>query len=77
MTLHCDLGCDNYDVIPLGKDPANPIRSCEVPKKELREAGKLHKWWKDFLGHHYPAFFDERNQPKRNFRKIQHLKVCY
>jgi hypothetical protein len=36
VTLHCDLGCDNYDAIPLGRDPANPITACEVDKKELR-----------------------------------------
>ena len=36
VTLHCDLGCDNYDAIPLGRDPANPLTGCEVPQKELR-----------------------------------------
>ena len=40
-----------------------------------REAGAKYKWWKDFLGVHYPGFFNNKNQPKRNFRKIQHLKV--
>ena len=24
-TLHCDLGCDNYDKVPVNEDPTNRI----------------------------------------------------
>ena len=41
----------------------------------FREAGAEYQWWKDFLGVHYTGFFNDKNQPKRNFRKIQHLKI--
>jgi len=75
VTLHCDLGCDNYKAIPLGRDPANPLTGCEVPSNELQQAGARFQWWKDFLGPHYSGFFSDKNLPKRNFRKIQHLKV--
>jgi hypothetical protein len=76
VTLHSDMGCDNYDEIPLQLTPSNPIQGCEVPDQELKLAGARYQWWKDLLGVHYPAFFDDRtNTPKRNFRKIQHLKV--
>lgn len=74
VTLHCDLGCDNYDSIPLV--PPNPLRGCEVPDMDVRRAMNSATWWQEFLGIHYPAFFEERSgRPKRNFRKIQHVKV--
>ena len=40
-----------------------------------RSAGAKYEWWQTFLGPHYSGFFNDKNQPKRNFRKIQHLKV--
>eukprot|EP00095_Tigriopus_kingsejongensis_P012514 maker-scaffold455_size166772-snap-gene-0.29 protein:Tk12514 transcript:maker-scaffold455_size166772-snap-gene-0.29-mRNA-1 annotation:"hypothetical protein BRAFLDRAFT_82927" len=74
VTLHCDLGCDNYDSIPLV--PPNPLRGCEVPEKATKAAMQAVDWWKEFMGPHYSAFFEETSgRPKRNFRKIQHLKV--
>ncbi len=76
MTLHCDIGCDNYDVVPVD-DPRNKLRGCEVPGAELRQAKLQFQWWKDMLGPHYPAFFNENtNSPNpRLFKKIQHLQV--
>ena len=75
VTLHCDLGCDNYDSVPL-TDPRNPLRGCEVPPDELQDAMNQHGWWRDFLGPHYKAFFHvESKVPKDNFKKIQHVKV--
>lgn len=67
-TLHCDLGCDNYDSVPWDQ-------GCFVPDEELVLAKQQHQWWKDFLGPHYRGFFDSTNEPKVNFKKIQHLKV--
>jgi len=69
-TLHCDLGCDNYDSVPLDS-------GCVVPQEELELAKRNYRWWKDFLGPHYRAFFDalNSNTPKKNFKKIQHLKI--
>ena len=33
-TLHCDLGCDNYDSVPVNEDPRNKvsgmIKQCSV-----------------------------------------------
>ena len=76
VTLHCDLGCDNYDVVPVN-DPRNPLRGCEVPPSEMRQARVQWSWWKDILGPHYPAFFNEQtNTPNpSNFKRIQHLQV--
>eukprot|EP00090_Calanus_glacialis_P039043 TRINITY_DN67_c0_g1_i1.p1 TRINITY_DN67_c0_g1~~TRINITY_DN67_c0_g1_i1.p1 ORF type:complete len:574 (-),score=93.39 TRINITY_DN67_c0_g1_i1:129-1850(-) len=71
-TLHCDLGCDNYDSVPFKA-------GCVVPQEELDLARQNYKWWKTFLGPHYRAFFDALNEPKNtpkpNFKKIQHLKI--
>jgi len=67
-TLHCDLGCDNYDHVPLEA-------GCFVPKEELDLAKRTYRWWKEFLGPHYEGFFDGSNTPKQNFKKIQHLKI--
>lgn len=69
-TLHCDLGCDNYDSVPFKT-------GCVVPQEELDLAKQNYKWWKTFLGPHYRAFFDALNDntPKQNFKKIQHLKI--
>ncbi len=38
VTLHCDLGCDNYDSIPVDQDVRNPIKKCFVPEAELKVA---------------------------------------
>lgn len=75
VNLHCDLGCDNYDYIPLV--PPNKLRGCSVPNVELRRAGRDFQWWKDILGPFYPAFFNNAtNSPNPvNFKKIQHLQV--
>jgi len=67
-TLHCDLGCDNYDSVPLDA-------GCFVPPEELELAKRNYRWWKEFLEDHYGGFFDSSNTPKDNFRKIQHLKI--
>jgi len=67
-TLHCDLGCDNYDSVPFDA-------GCFVPEEELALAKENHGWWKKMLGPHYRAFFDALNTPKQNFKKIQHLKI--
>eukprot|EP00091_Calanus_sinicus_P014765 TRINITY_DN3243_c0_g1_i3.p1 TRINITY_DN3243_c0_g1~~TRINITY_DN3243_c0_g1_i3.p1 ORF type:complete len:565 (-),score=165.35 TRINITY_DN3243_c0_g1_i3:132-1826(-) len=67
-TLHCDLGCDNYDKVPLDT-------GCVVPQEELDLAKRNYRWWKDFLGPYFGGFFDSSNTPKQNFKKIQHLKI--
>jgi len=67
-TLHCDLGCDNYDKVPLDT-------GCVVPQDELDLAKRNYRWWKDFLGPYFGGFFDSSNTPKQNFKKIQHLKI--
>merc|ERR1712013_735253 len=67
-TLHCDLGCDNYDSVPFET-------GCVVPEEELALAKENFSWWKNMLGPHYRAFFDALNTPKKNFKKIQHLKI--
>jgi len=69
-TLHCDLGCDQYESVPWEQ-------GCFVPQEELDLAKNNHKWWEQFLGPHYRAFFDALNDntPKKNFKKIQHLKI--
>jgi len=46
-----------------------------VPESELRLAKQNYRWWKSFLGPHFRAFFDGSNTPKKNFKKIQHLKI--
>lgn len=69
VTLHCDLGCDNYEAIPGNL-------TCDVPEEDMKAAGNDYKWWKDMLGPHYAAFFNKTsNTPISNFKKIQHLKV--
>jgi len=69
ITLHCDLGCDQYDSVPA-------LFGCEVPETELRLAKRNSNWWRNFLGPFYKAFFDDAtNIPKKNFKKIQHLKI--
>ena len=75
VTLHCDLGCDPQ--IPKHTQPPFDVlqRDCATPLEELALAKENHGWWKDVLEKHYPAFFDEENTPKPNFRKIQHLQV--
>ena len=77
VTLHCDLGCDPQ--IPKHTQKPNNVlqRECATPAEELTLAKENHGWWKDILEKHYPAFFDEANTPKPNFRKIQHLQVNY
>jgi len=68
VTLHCDLGCDQYDSVPWEQ-------GCFVPPEEI-ELAKAHKsWWQDFLGPYYRGFFDATGSPKQNFKKIQHLKI--
>jgi len=67
-TLHCDLGCDQYDSVPWEQ-------GCFVPEEQLRLAESQFTWWKDILGPYYRGFFDASNKPKSNFKKIQHLKV--
>ena len=51
------------------------MSGCFVPDEELVLAKQQHQWWKEFLGPHYRGFFDSTNEPKVNFKKIQHLKV--
>lgn len=67
-TLHCDLGCDNYDSVPWEQ-------GCFVPEEDLALARLQHQWWKGILGPFYRGFFNSTNYPKENFKKIQHLKV--
>jgi len=74
-TLHCDLGCDNYDKVPVNEDPTNRISGCHVPAEEVRLAKIQHQWWKDTLGPFYYSFFDKTNNPRPTFSKVQHLKV--
>lgn len=54
-----------------------PIKMCETPLVELTAAAREHLWWKEMLGVHYPAFFNEKtNKPNPgNFRKVMHLRV--
>ena len=76
VTLHCDLGCDNYDLIPM----TQPIsKGCYVPVKEMNLAKKNFEFYKEMLGPHYAGFFDPiLNEPnKNNFKKIQHLHVSF
>lgn len=75
VTLHCDLGCEQYDSVPVNKDPRNKLKGCEVPVSEITLAKKTHTWWKDFLGPYYVSFFDGDNSPRDTFKKIQHLQV--
>lgn len=46
-----------------------------MPESELVLTKRNHRWWSNFLGPHYRAFFDQSNNPKSNFKKIQHLKI--
>ena len=80
VTLHCDLGCDNYDAIPdpkaEDKNKRGNVRGCELPANERRKAHLHRGWWKHFLGEPiYQSFFDAQDYPKSNFRKIMHLRV--
>lgn len=69
VTLHCDIGCDNYDSVP------NAPEACATPPADEALAAQNFQWWKTLLGDYYPAFFNESNYPLPNFRKIQHVKV--
>jgi len=77
VTLHMDLGCDNYDAIPLGALDNNPVKYCQVPESEWITASKDYEYWQDVLGEFYPAFFSsKKNEPiLHTFRKIQHLPL--
>ena len=46
-----------------------------MPEEDLELARLNYHWWKDFLGPYYRGFFDNVNNPRANFKKIQHLKV--
>ena len=99
-TLHCDLGCDNYDSVPwdqgqylcrtvqystvqcflglksdISSLPELYCVGCFVPEEDLQLARQQYQWWKNILGPFYRGFFDSTNNPKKNFKKIQHLKV--
>jgi len=75
-TLHSDLGCDNYDKVqPYWRGQPGQAPDCVVPQSELELAKKNYQWWKSFLGVYYRGFFDANNTPKKNFKKIQHLKI--
>jgi len=69
MTIHCDLGCDNYAAVP-GWDGR-----CVVGAAEAAQAHADAEWWRTFLGPYYGGFFNSTDHPQQNFRKIQHLKV--
>jgi len=73
VTLHCDLGCEQYDSVPLTAD--NPLKGCEVPESEIALATKSFLWWKNILGPYYVSFFNANNKPRETFKKIQHLHV--
>jgi len=75
VTLHSDLGCDNYDSVKPYWKGQGPPPDCYVPPEELRLAKQNYQWWKQFLGQHYRGFFDGTNTPKSNFKKIQHLRI--
>ena len=77
VTLHCDLGCDEF-ITKHDQPPFTELqRYCAPTSHELRQAQQEHEWWYNMLGdHHYRAFFDTHShKPKANFRKIQHLQV--
>jgi len=74
-TLHCDLGCDNYDNVPVDEDPRNELNDCHVPNSELMEASRQAQWWKEMLGPYYHSFFTKKNAPRKSFSKVQHLRV--
>lgn len=41
VTLHCDIGCDNYDAIPKTRENRNLVgQGCHVPTAELRLAAQ-------------------------------------
>lgn len=75
VTLHCDLGCDNYHSVSPYFKGSGPFPECIVPPEELELAKQNYSWWQDFLGDYYRGFFNAKNSPKPNFKKIQHLKV--
>ena len=80
-------GCDNYNAIPPGALDNNPIKGCDVPMKEMQNAKRDNRFWRDLLGPFYHAFFySEHNQVHSNdqnynlpnfqsFRKVQHLHL--
>jgi len=74
-TLHCDLGCDNYDNVPVNEDPRNVLNDCAVPDYEVKEAARNYNWWKKMLGDYYYSFFTKKNTPRDTFSKVQHLHV--
>jgi len=76
-TLHCDLGCDNYDAVPVQEDHRNKLKElgCHVPAEEVKAVRSDPQWWTDILGVYYHSFFDKENNPRDNFKKIMHLKV--
>lgn len=41
VTIHCDMGCDNYDDMVYNDNmgPVASVKMCEVPRKELLNAG--------------------------------------
>jgi len=76
VTLHSDLGCDNYDKVRPYWRGQGPAPDCEVLTEEIELARKHHRWWKAMLGDYYHGFFSrDTNMPKKNFRKIMHLKI--
>jgi len=74
-TLHCDLGCDNYNSVPVNIDPRNRISGCEVTPDVLRQARAKTEWWRSMLGPYYYSFFNKQNVPRESFSKVQHLGV--
>lgn len=67
-TIHSDMGCDNFLGVPGWED------RCVVEDPDAAAAD--FQWWKDFLGVHYGAFFNQTtNTPLENFRKIQYVKL--
>ena len=75
-TLHSDIGCDTYaNSLPPGAgDGEHPLK-CDSTDEEKLIAQKDHKWWKATLGPFYSGFFDDKDYPKENFRKIMHIHV--
>lgn len=75
VTLHCDLGCEQYNDVPVNVDERNELEGCEVPASEIALAKKSYSWWKTNLGPYYESFFDAKNEPRHNFKKVQHFQV--
>ena len=70
-TVQCFLGLKS-DISSL---PELYCVGCFVPEEDLQLARQQYQWWKNILGPFYRGFFDSTNNPKKNFKKIQHLKV--